>query len=338
MKKLLIISVILIALGGCIFVGAMAAGGWNFSEIGSGSMQTNTHTVEEDFESILLDTETADISFLPAEDGVCRVVCYEREKEWHTAEVTDGRLEIKLCDERKWYEHISFGFKSPKITVYLPKTEYKALNIDESTGDIRLPQGFSFESAKIEMSTGNLHLGASVSGEAKIKSSTGNVSLTAASLGSLDVELSTGNVHLDNLTVIGSIRVKKSTGALHATAISAVDISVVGSTGNVTLKEVRSSGTVTVDVSTGKVSLTDTTAERFTLSTDTGDVIFNSSDAKRINVSTDTGDVEGTLLSPKLFSTSTDTGKVSVPSSSGTEPCIIETDTGDINISIASNG
>ncbi len=334
MKKFLIIAVILIAVGAVLFVAVMSANNWDFTKIGGGTFETNSHTVTEDFDSILVNTSTADISFLPSEDGVCRVVCYERAKEKHSAEVNDGRLEIELRDERRWYDYISFGFKSPKLTVYLPKSAYKTIEIDESTGDIRLPAGFSFESVDTTLSTGNLHLGASVSGAVVVEGSTGNVSVTGASIGSLDVKISTGDVHLDNLTVTENVSIKVSTGKVQTAGVGCKDLSVRGSTGKVALKDTVSSGTVTVDVSTGDVSLTNTVAERFTLSTDTGDVSFDSSDARNINVITDTGNVKGTLLSPKLFSARTDTGKVRVPSPQGTEPCIIETDTGDISISI----
>ena len=49
---------------------------------------------------------------------------------------------------------------------------------------------------------------------------------------------------------------------------------------------------------------------------------------------TDTGDVTGTLLSNKIFMYDTDTGDVSLPSVMSGGKCQIETDTGDIEISI----
>ncbi|MBQ3893898.1 MAG: DUF4097 family beta strand repeat protein, partial [Clostridia bacterium] len=74
---------------------------------------------------------------------------------------------------------------------------------------------------------------------------------------------------------------------------------------------------------------------RFDIERDTGDVKFDRCDAAEIKVETDTGDVTGTLLTEKVFITKTDTGKVSVPSAASGGRCEIETDTGDIKISIA---
>jgi len=63
-------------------------------------------------------------------------------------------------------------------------------------------------------------------------------------------------------------------------------------------------------------------------------VVFEGCDAGEIYVDTDTGDVSGTLLSDKVFIVKTDTGKIDVPNSISGGRCEIETDTGDVKISI----
>ena len=71
-----------------------------------------------------------------------------------------------------------------------------------------------------------------------------------------------------------------------------------------------------------------------TIDSSTGNVTFEDSDAATIDVKTDTGDVTGTLLTSKVFYVTTDTGKVNVPKSTTGGLCNIETDTGDVRISI----
>ena len=66
----------------------------------------------------------------------------------------------------------------------------------------------------------------------------------------------------------------------------------------------------------------------------TGDVIFNKSDAGEIYIETDIGDISGTLLTNKIFIYDADTGDVKLPSVMSGGKCQIETDTGDIEISI----
>ena len=77
----------LIALGVIAFICAMAAKGWDFSELGAGKFETREYEVSEDFRSISIDSDTEDITFAASEDGRCRVVFFESEKERHSAEV-----------------------------------------------------------------------------------------------------------------------------------------------------------------------------------------------------------------------------------------------------------
>ena len=75
-------------------------------------------------------------------------------------------------------------------------------------------------------------------------------------------------------------------------------------------------------------------SEIFDIDTETGKVTFDRCDAREISVETDTGRVTGTLLSDKIFFAKTDTGDIEVPKSMSGGKCEIETDTGDIKISI----
>jgi DUF4097 and DUF4098 domain-containing protein YvlB len=72
-----------------------------------------------------------------------------------------------------------------------------------------------------------------------------------------------------------------------------------------------------------------------TIEADTGDVTFKRCDAANLSISTDTGDIEGSLLSSKVFFYETDTGDVDLPRTTEGGRCDIETDTGDITITIS---
>ena len=75
-------------------------------------------------------------------------------------------------------------------------------------------------------------------------------------------------------------------------------------------------------------------AEKFSTERSTDDVKFDGSDATEIFVKTDTGDITGSLLSGKIFIAQSDTGDVDVPKSVDSGRCEINTDTGDIEITI----
>ena len=95
------------------------------------------------------------------------------------------------------------------------------------------------------------------------------------------------------------------------------------------------SGRLSITTDTGDVTLSDFHAELLEVETDTGDVRFDRADGDSIYVETDTGDVKGTLLTEKLFRGQSDTGKVQVPWDTRGGDCIIFTDTGDIELSVA---
>lgn len=73
---------------------------------------------------------------------------------------------------------------------------------------------------------------------------------------------------------------------------------------------------------------------KFTCKRDTGDVKLTLCDAAELYIKTDTGDVTGSLKTDKIIFAQTDTGKVSVPKTTTGGRCEIETDTGDIKITI----
>ena len=75
---------------------------------------------------------------------------------------------------------------------------------------------------------------------------------------------------------------------------------------------------------------------KFEIERDTGDVKFERCDAAEIFIETDTGNVKGSLLSEKLFIVDTDTGSKDVPKTVTGGRCEIDTDTGDVKITLVS--
>lgn len=297
MKKWLCLAVLLCVVGGLIFAMAMTLNAWDFTRLSTTEYETNIHEVTEDFNSITVDTDTADIVFLPATDGKCKVVCYESEKMKHTVAVENGCLKIRVQNEKMWYDYIGISWESETVTVYLPKSDYAALTVTGATSDVDVAKDFSFESADVEVSTGD-------------------VRCKAATVGNLSVTVSTGDIFLDGATA-KDVTVQSSTGRVWLKNITAASVFAETSTGDVLLDGVVLSGVLSVTVSTG-------------------DVVFDGSDAGEIAVVTATGDVRGTLLSGKNFETETGTGSVSVPENSSGGKCKIETGTGDIRIAVTS--
>ena len=313
----LIAGAALVLLGAMIFGGLMMTLGWDFSKLSTVKYETNTHEVMDRFQSITVDTDTADITFLPAEDGRIQVVCHEPQNAKHALTVADGVLTIRQINEKKWYDYIGFDLGSTKITVYLPKGDYQDLRIRESTGDITIPEDFRFESMDIRLSTGNVTSRASVLGEMKIKTSTGDITVSNIAVEAMDLTVSTGKVHLSKVSCDGDVKIRVSTGKTEITDLSCQSLFSQGNTGDITLKNVIAT-------------------EKFSIERTTGNVRFDRCDAAELWIQTDTGNVGGTLLSEKVFRCKTDTGRVEVPQTITGGKCEIITDTGDIHLQIIS--
>jgi DUF4097 and DUF4098 domain-containing protein YvlB len=70
------------------------------------------------------------------------------------------------------------------------------------------------------------------------------------------------------------------------------------------------------------------------IKTSTGNIRLEDCDAETLTLKSDTGSIKGNLLTSKDFYASSDLGKVTVPHSTTGGRCEIETDTGDINITV----
>ena len=279
-----------------------------------GNYETNTYELNEEFSNISISTETANIVFVPSEDGKCKVVCYEEENMKHSVSAANGVLTVSESEGGNWYESISL-LSFPKITVYLPKANYSSLVINESTGDIEIPGNFRFESIDISVSTGNVKCYASAENAMKITATTGNIDVENISAASLMLSVTTGNVSASLVNTHGDITVGVSTGKTKLSDVSCKNLISNGSTGDISLENVIASG-------------------KFSIKRSTGDVKFENSDAAEIFIETDTGDVKGSLLSEKIFTVDTDTGDKEFPNTHSGGRCQISTDTGDIKITI----
>ncbi len=314
-KIWLIIAASLVLIGCILFTGVMTMLRWNFTALSTAEYETNTYEIREAFDSISINSDTADIVFAFSDDGKCRVECCEEENAKHSVTVENNILVVKINNQKSWYDYIGFHLGSPKITVFLPKTEYASLLIDESTGDIEIPKDFTFRDVAISLSTGDVDFCASVSEMIKIKTNTGDICVESISSGALDLTVSTGKIIVSGVTCEGDVTVSVSTGKASLTDVTCKNVTSTGNTGSITLKNVIAE-------------------ERLSITRTTGKVLFDSSDAAEIFVETDTGDVTGTLLSEKVFIAETSTGRISVPKTTSGGKCEITTSTGDIEISI----
>ena len=193
-KAWLITALSMTMAGFVVFGGIMAMIKFDFTKLSTIKYETNIYEISEEFESISVITNTANVSFVISEESKCTVECYEQTKLNHSVSVTDGKLAIEAVDSRHWYDNISINFDEPQITVYLPKGEYNTLEVKSSTGSVEIAKDFSFERIDVSAGTGNVANHASASGDIKLRASTGNISVGSVTAASLSLSVSTGNV------------------------------------------------------------------------------------------------------------------------------------------------
>lgn len=331
----IIVALVLLLVGAVLFVVAMSLNHWDFSSFGTQKLQRRTVDIRGDFQNIILHCDTEDIDFVPSPDGTCKVVFKEYEKVTHTAEVQNGTLLVESKDQRAWYDYISFFSNgSPSITVYLPKLEYQALLIEESTGDVLLPKDFSFETIDITVSTGDIDCSASASGALKIETDTGDIRLKDLSAEEITLSVHTGKVEVASAACQGDFMLTVTTGKATLTDLSCQNLRSTGDTGKLIMKNVTAAGSIFILRSTGDVTLETCAAAAFSIQTSTGNVKLEQSDAAELSIQTDTGDVTGSLLTEKIFVTKSNTGRIEVPLSTTGGICKITTETGNIKIEI----
>ncbi len=316
----------------CIAVGH-GLGGHEALIVGDRSFVATTLTPEGDFTSISVDTITADVEFLYAEDGVCRVEANDRKGIVYTAEVKDGILTVRAEDTREWHEHIGImEIGHAYLRVYLPAKAYESLTVDVTTGDVTVGRDFSFSGdVTLSVTTGDVSLSASVQGDTRldattgdiriegthhavtVTSGTGDVRIRRSEIDALSVTTGSGDVVLEELTAAGKVCVKTTTGDQRISGVIC--------------------GELDLDVNTGDVTLTDTVASgHLRAETTTGDVTLTRSDAATLYLKTTSGSVTGSLLSPKVFYADATSGSVDVPRSAEGGICEIKTTSGDIRI------
>lgn len=253
--------------------------------------EVKTYVIEESFNNINIDVTTDDINIYLSDEN--KIVCVENKKVSLESKVVSDTLFINRIDNRKFYD-LSFNFNSFKIDLYLSYETIQSLNIECSTGDINIQNGFTFTDVDISSSTGSININSNVTDNLFLDNDTGNIKISNCDkMGNIDIDTDTGNISLSNVNA-NKLEIETDTGDTRLTnTILKEDLNIEGSTGS---------------------------------------VYFDGFDAANIYIELSTGDVKGTILSNKFFVAKSNTGKVIVPQTREGGECIIIVDTGDINI------
>ncbi|MBQ8165242.1 MAG: DUF4097 family beta strand repeat protein [Clostridia bacterium] len=314
-KIALAVACILIAGGICISVGAMFVMDFKLEEISSVKPVSNSYNISENFSGISVDGAECDVLFAVSNDDTCNVVCDESDKVYHLVTVENDTLTIKRKDTRKWYEYIGFFWTKMKVTVYLPQSEYGALNVSIASGDAEIGGNLHFEEAKLSSASGDIIFSGTVQKSLSLKVASGNVKVSNSFSESLDAKSASGDIKISSFKATGDMHLKCASGDIEIVDAECLNMKAEAASGDIEFSRVVAVGHSAVETASGDIELSDC-------------------DSATLFLKSGSGDITGTLLTEKIFYTDTGSGKVRVPYSSDGGKCEIKTGSGNIEFSI----
>ena len=190
-----IAGVILVIVGVLICCISVFAMGFDFGRSDGETYKVTQYEVSQEFSDVKIWASVDDVEFVLSNDGKCAVECHEMEGIHHEVKVENGTLMISVKDEREWYQHFRFWTRSPKITVMLPKTALGSLSVETNTGDLKIPEGFTFTDVDVQVGTGDVKFeNVIASGEMRIKTNTGDIHLQECDAATVSLKTNTGDV------------------------------------------------------------------------------------------------------------------------------------------------
>ncbi len=344
----------------CIAVGLIATLAslvwidFDFTKLNTTTFETTSYEIQENFQNIDIRDFVCNIRLVPAEDGVCRVVCAETDRITNTVEVIEDTLTITRTDRRRWYERIQIWWGNDlSVTVYLPEKTYQSLYLKTVSGHIEVPDTFSFSDVELLSTSGDISFAAGSSKGLLIQSTSGHIRAQNAAGGPVEAVTTSGDIVLSDITA-DTLHVKTTSGHIRVENITAGSAQAVTTSGDVLLSE-ATADSVQTKTTSGHTILSDLTVDTLQAKTTSGDIRLSSaiisghadlqavsghiqlkdSDAGSFAIQTVSGDVTGTILSPKNFATAAASGDMQIPSSdTSAGNCSITTTSGHIRIDI----
>lgn len=267
----ILIAVLVVAIGSGLCLAGLSAVNFKFDKLDRTEYTTNTYTLSDPIREIDIDGDTADVELLPAEDGVCRVVCFESDREKYDVSSNSGRMIIRPLSKDSW-SLFSLPFKSPKISVYLPAGTYDLLKARLDTGDITADKALSFDTVDVSLDTGDLTFSGVQARQITAHSDTGDLRVGDMTPESADLSVHTGKLDVYNVICTGDLRCESSTGDIRLTDVDGANLYLKASTGDI-LGTIRTEKVFVASSSTGDVSVPSGAAGgRCEASTSTGDI------------------------------------------------------------------
>ena len=353
-KIALIVAVCMIVVGFMSAFISSASVGFDMAKVDTVEWKTNTYEVKESFEHISIDGLDAKVSLVPSTDGTCKVVCTENDNVYDEVKVTDNTLTVKRISKGKWQFNFGVSLEEVKITVYLPKTEYKKLVLNNTSGRLEVPTDFTFEEARVANSSGKITFKADVTGTLSVENTSGGIEVGENQVGSLTVLGSSGGIRIASVRAENDVQASSTSGGIQISDVECKNMITKGSSGSTRLSSIVAKENLNVNGTSGSIQLTDVECADITgdnssgsikcdnviasgnmeLENSSGGISFEACDAANLKLSATSGSIRGSLLTPKNFVADATSGSVDVPHSASGGLCEASTTSGSIHIRV----
>lgn len=314
-KVAIIISVAAICVGILISFIAMLSMDFDFKQLNTVIFETNTYVIDDDFTKISIIGAECDVNLKPSTDGKCKIECAESDKIRHEISVENGTLTAERIDDRQWYEHFGVYWAEMSLTVYLPKSEYDYLYIKSLSGEIKVPQNFTFNEVKIKNTSGDTSFFSNVRENINIHSVSGDILVSNISADNLKIQSTSGDIELFEITVNENTELKTVSGDIEAQNVKSRSLTANSTSGDIEIEALLAEEQIQIETVSGSIDL-------------------HGCDGANLKLKSTSGNVRGELLSEKIFITETISGDVRVPHSTAGGTCEIKTTSGNIHFEI----
>ena len=288
-KIILWIGVILLFVSALIFAIAFAVSDFRFDFLSN--VQTVTKRFDENadnsIQSIAIDFDNAEIEVRMQDDIDTLTIEYpqaQNKKGENLSEIKVEEMDGKISIVESYKTHInlfSWNFKSPTLVVYLPQERVYALDLQTTTGAIRLSNGnLNVSKITLKATTGLISTKdciVSSTGEAHFETTTGIVSVGALSAQTVVLKTTTGKLEAIGTITADTVQANATTGDLKITGkICANAITLATTTGdlNARIEGKKADYSILVSHSLGDSNVSEQTGGTKTLnvSCTTGDI------------------------------------------------------------------
>lgn len=340
LKIALICAAVFVGIGLILLIAAVSTAAFH----GEGLFQSvdlndRTEIVSENFTNLEIHVAASDIRLVSAVDGKVSVTLHEMKDNPHQIEVRGDTLVINQTDTRAWWQKIGFfrfGVLSElSVTVALPEAEYQSLQVSTASGDLAVPDAFTFAEAELDTASGDLLYSAETQKKLKITTASGDVKL-ACDVQDATVQATSGDLEITGVSG-QKLFAKSVSGEVELKSCRITDsLEVKTTSGEIELQEIAGGSDCIVSTTSGEITLEEATDfQTLSLKSVSGDQVLMRCDARELELHSTSGNISATLLSSKTFITSSVSGSISTPTPDPAGgSCRASTVSGNIRIQI----